>query len=167
VLAGELGRPSAAGLRDLGLDPARLIMAEPARAGEALLAIEEGLRSGGLALVAGVLDAVALTPARRLSLAAAAGRTPCLLITHPASEAAAATATRWRIGHEASAPHPFDPRAPGARRFTFEIERCRAGMRGAGLAPLSVEWSDEAHHFAVAAGLAGHVSRPARARRGP
>ena len=163
VMAAELGSPSAAGLAHLGLDPARLIMVETARAGEAALALEEGLKSGGVALVAGVLDEVGLTPARRLSLAAAAGRTPCLLVTHPQSGATGATATRWRIGREQSAAHPFDPRAPGARRFVFEIERCRAPRHGAGFAPLSVEWSDETHRFAVAAGLAGDLSRRPRA----
>lgn len=163
VLGRELGRPSAAGLATLGLDPAYLVIVETARAGEALVAIEEGLRSGSFAAVIGALHDVALTPARRLSLAAATGATPCLLVTHPGSQAAGATATRWRIARAPSAAHPFDPRASGARRFTFEIERCRAPRVGAGLSPLSVEWSDEAHRFAVAAGLAGDLSRLATA----
>ena len=157
VLAGELGRPTAAGLIRLGLDPNRLIIVETARASETLLALEEALKSKSLSLVLGVLDDVALTPARRLSLAAAAGKTPCLLVTHAASPPAGATATRWRIKRAISGPHAFDPRAPGNPRFVIDLERCRSHHAHAGLPPLTLEWSDETHRFAVAAGLADHA----------
>ena len=154
VMAGELGRPSAAGLMRLGLDPARFLIVETARADEALIALEDGLKSQSLALAIGVFNEIDLTPARRLSLAAGEGRTPCLAITHPSSQAAGATATRWRIGWGPSAAHPFDAKAPGNARFRLQLERARARPQSVNLNPLLLEWSDETHRFSVAASLA-------------
>ena len=154
VLAGELGRPSAAGLMRLGLDPARLLIVETARADEAFVALEDGLKSQSLALAIGVFNEIDLTPARRLSLAAGEGRTPCLAITHPSSQPAGATATRWRIGWGPSAAHPFDAKAPGNARFRLQLERARARPQSINLNPLLLEWSDETHRFSVAANLA-------------
>ena len=154
VLAGELGRPSAAGLTHLGLDPARILFVETARADEALVALEDGLKSQSLALAIGVFNEIDLTPARRLSLAAGEGRTPCLAITHPSSQPAGATATRWRIGWGPSAAHPFDAKAPGNARFRLQLERARARPQSINLNPLLLEWSDETHRFSVAASLA-------------
>ena len=154
VLAGELGRPSVAGLMRLGLDPARILFVETARADEALVALEDGLKSQSLALAMGVFKEIDLTPARRLSLAAGEGRTPCLAITHPASQPAGATATRWRIGWAPSAAHPFDAKASGNARFRLQLERARARPQSVNLSPLLLEWSNETHCFAMASGLA-------------
>jgi protein ImuA len=153
-LAGEFGLPSAAGFLRLGLDPSRLIIVETARASEALNAIEEGLRAQSLAAVIGVLDEAELTPARRLSLAAGETATPCLLVTHPASEPAGATATRWRVKRDPSARHPFDPRAPGAVRFSVALERCKARPESAAQPPMLLEWSDETRRFDLASVVA-------------
>jgi protein ImuA len=161
ALAGEFGSPSAAGFVRLGVDPSRLIIVETARQCETLNAMEEGLRAQSLALVIGALDEADLTPARRLSLAAGEAATPCLLITHPASEPAAATATRWRVTRQPSAPHPFDPRAPGASRFSIALERCRERPESAAQPAMLVEWSDETRRFDLASVVA---DLPAHAR---
>ncbi|HML29080.1 MAG TPA: hypothetical protein PKE16_09615, partial [Hyphomicrobium sp.] len=125
-----------------------------ARGSEALNAIEEGLRAQSLAIVIGAIDEADLTPARRLSLAAGEAATPCLLVTHPASEPAAATATRWRVNHRPSAPHAFDRRAPGATRLSIALERCKACPESAGGPAMLVEWSDETHRFDLASVVA-------------
>lgn len=150
----ELGWPYGPGLSALGLDPRHLIMAETARAGDALWAIEEGLKSQSLAIVLAVLDEVDLTPARRLSLAAAEYQTPCLLITHPRSAATAATATRWRVSRQRSASHPFDADAPGAARYGAALERCRHRHAVPPSSPHLLEWSDAAYRFRMVAKLA-------------
>lgn len=150
----EYGRLSAKGLGQLGIDPGGVLIVETAREDEALQALEEGLRSKCLGLACGVFGEVALTAARRLSLAAAASETPCLLVTHPASPAAAATATRFTVSRQCSAPHPFDPRAPGRTRFAVRLDRCRAEPRSAGRRSLPLEWCDETHSFSLAAGVA-------------
>jgi protein ImuA len=154
ALAGKFGSPSAAGLAHLGLDPSRLIIVETARAGEALNAIEESLKAYNLAVVIGVLDEIELTPARRLSLAAGETATPCLLITHPTSAPAGATATRWRVRQVSSGDHRFDPQAPGASRFSAVLERCLARPGSAARSPMLLEWSDETRRFCLASVVA-------------
>ena len=154
ALAGEFGAPSAAGLAHLGLDPSRLLIIETARASEALNALEESLKASSLAVVIGVLNEIELTPARRLSLAAGETATPCLLVTHPSSEPAGATATRWRVARVPSAEHRFDPRAPGAARVLATLERCRAKPASAARPSLLLEWCDETRRFGLASGMA-------------
>lgn len=164
-MAFELGRLSGRGLGQLGIDPARVLMVETAREAEALMALEEGMKSGALALAMGVFQSAGLNAARRLSLAAGEQRTPCLVITHPAREAAAGCATRWRIASAPSAPHPFDARAPGRPRFSASLERCRARPQSAGLPPLQLEWCDETLRFRMAAELAADAVVARRARQ--
>lgn len=164
--AAELGQPYGPGLAGVGLDPARLVVVEPARPSDALWAIEEALKSEGLALVLGHVDTIDLTPARRLALSAARTATPCLVVTHPRSPAVAATATRWRIGPAPSAPHALDPQAPGATRFEVALERCRGSPAAARSVPSILEWCDAAYRFRMASGVADTASgtRPAAGR---
>ena len=174
ALASEFGAPLALGLAGLGLDPSRLLIVETARASDALVALEDGLKSSSLALAFGIFDEIALTPSRRLSLAAATSATPCLLITHPASQPSGATATRWRVGRQHSGPHPYDARAPGDARFLVNLERCRSRLQSSRLqsfgpqSPLQrsqlLEWCDETRAFSLAAGLADRTALPHRAR---
>ncbi len=170
VLARELGLPYGPGLAFLGLEPSSCLFVETQRVCETLWAMEEGLKSASLALVIGVVPEVALTPARRLSLAAAGSSTPCLIVTDPRSTPAGSTATRWRIGARASAPHPFEAGAPGAARYAVALERCREGalmlQQGAQALSLVLEWSDETHRFRVAPRLADRAHGPRRAGLG-
>jgi protein ImuA len=166
ALARELGRPYGHGLAGLGLAPSACLFVETQRASDALWAMEEGLRSQSLALVIGVVPEVALTPARRLSLAAAGAATACLLVTDPRAAAAASTATRWRVGARASAPHAFEAGAPGARRYAVSLERCREGAHTRKASPLLLEWSDETHRFRMASRLADRAPAPRRAGLG-
>lgn len=85
------------------LDPARLVVLRDLRAVEALWAAEEALRSGACPCV--VLEAAqppALTPVRRLNLAAEAGAAqapapPLCLILLAEGGAAGAVETRWWV----------------------------------------------------------------------
>ena len=163
--ASELGAPYGAGLGLLGLDPGRLIVVEPAKTSETLWALEEGLKASGLALVFGQLPSIGLTPARRLALAAAHGRTPCLLLTHPRAPPAAATSTRWRIAPAPSAANPLDSGAPGAARFRVTLERCRGRPAAEQSASFVLEWCDAALRFRLASGVAAGASRPGQSER--
>jgi len=104
----EHGTPFLHGLQQFGLRSCDIILVETSNHHEMLWALEEGLKSNCLALVAGVLDDIELTPARRLALAAQQSGTPCLVLTHPRSPSIAATATRWRIGAAPSGPHTLE-----------------------------------------------------------
>ncbi len=163
--ARELGLPCGHGLAALGLDPSACLFVETRRASETLWAMEEGLKSAALALVIGVLKEAELTPARRLSLAAAGSLTPCLLVTDPRAPAAGSTATRWRIGARGSAPHPFEGSAPGAPRYAVALERCRGALLAQSLS-LSLEWSHATHRLRVAPTVADRTAAPRHARRG-
>lgn len=166
VFARELGAPYGHGFAALGLEPSTWLFAETARADDALWAMEEGLRSQSLALVIGVLSEAELTPARRLSLAAAEHLTPCLLITDPRLSPTGSTATRWRVGARGSASHPFDGAAPGAHRYAVALERCRHRPLTGEPVPHLLEWSDETHRFRVAAAVAHRADAPRAAIAG-
>jgi hypothetical protein len=158
----DLGAIYAPGLAAFGIAAKRLLIVEVDTARDALWVLEEALRAGSLALVAGTLEAVDLTPARRLRLAAQAHRTPCLVLTHPQAQPMAATASRWRIGPLASAPHPFArgsptapgsgaDRLPGARRLVVGLERLRAQPLAGMVSQACVSWCDETFRFRMAA----------------
>ena len=166
----EHGLPYGPGLACLGLDPCRLLVVQAPRLADALWALEEGLRSGVLAAAAGLLDtsrqAIGIVPARRLVLAADEGGTPCLLITSADSPGINVAHSRWRVEALASAPHPLDRAAPGARRCALRLERCRHG-------PADLSWRIEwgaggllMEAGAQAPGIAQcHVSPKPRQRR--
>ena len=166
VFARELGAPYGHGFAALGLEPSAWLFAETARTADALWAMEEGLRSQSLALVIGVVSEAELTPARRLSLAAAEHLTPCLLITDPRLSPAGSTATRWRVGARGSASHPFDGAAPGAARYAVALERCRHRPLTGEPVPHLLEWSDETHRFRMAAPVADRADGPRAAIAG-
>jgi protein ImuA len=159
ALAAEHGSPYGHGLVDMGHEPASLILVETARTRDTLWVMEEGLRSGALALVLGGVEAVGLTQSRRLALAAA-GRTPALLLTAPGAATTLAVATRMRVARCRSGPHPLDPRAPGPARFSLVLERCRDSPVMAEGTRLELEWCHGTHRFRLAAGLADGAARP-------
>lgn len=172
AIARERGHLYGPGLAALGLDPGAVLIVETARASEALWALEKGLESGSLALAVGVVPEIALTPARRLALAAAGHATPALLVTGVQGCPTAATATRWRIGPQPSAPHPFDSQAPGGARLAVTLERCR-GRPESEMVARVLEWCDETHRFRMASPVAhrapaphGGEARPAARRHG-
>ncbi|MEY4981884.1 MAG: hypothetical protein RIR62_150 [Pseudomonadota bacterium] len=113
-------------------DPGRLVMARARRVEDLLWAAEEGLRSGAAPLVVADLpEPPALTPVRRLHLAAAAGteaarhanRPPVLgLLLTPGDGGAAGVESRWRM---APLPAPSRLLDQGTR---WHLARLRARM---------------------------------------
>ncbi len=137
------GRPYGPGLVRCGIDPDRLLLVVVRRPAELLWLMEEGLRSGALAVVIGDGVAADLTASRRLQLAAEAGGTTALLLP-PAGARSSAALTRWRIVSASSIDGPFRP------RWRVTLERCRGGLPGDWL----VEWDDATHRFCVVPALA-------------
>lgn len=116
-------------------DPARLICARARRAEDILWAMEEALRSGAVGLVVAELPAApALTPVRRLQLAAEAGTeaahhaghgvAPLGLLLTGGEAVAAGVESRWRMSPLPSAAALIEERGP-----VWRLERERA--RGA------------------------------------
>jgi protein ImuA len=137
----EDGAPYGPGLAAFGLDPARLLFVLAADKRELCEAMEQALRSGALAAVLGEVRGAAridLRTSHRLSLAAARGGTPGVLLRLGASKkllvAPVAAATRWRIKTLASGEAPAN--GLGAPRLEAELVRNRRGPA----ASFSLEW---------------------------
>ncbi|MBC8013893.1 MAG: hypothetical protein H7X74_07430 [Methyloceanibacter sp.] len=146
--AREWGRPYGPGLLASGLDPALFLIVEARNAEAAAWALEEGLKSR--ALIAGLAEIEIKAPliARRLSLAAQASRTPCLLLSGHQQSGLPGTLTRWRIAAKRSGSTPFDATAPGAPSWQLTLERCRGEPPGRSF---TVEFSHESFRFRLSA----------------
>jgi protein ImuA len=145
--------PFPPGLAGVGLGPARVFYAECRDDAEALAVMEEGLRHGGLAAVAGEAGRMDMAAARRLQLAAEDSGTTALLLRRWRRDAAdplaapSSAVTRWRIGAVPSAPLP----CPGLGRACWRVALAR--QRGGPGAQWLVEAPDAEARFALAAGL--------------
>jgi protein ImuA len=149
------GRLYGHGLRALGLEPERIVLVEPAHRRDTLWAVEEALRSGVPAAIAGIIDKLDLKSSQRLQLAATEACLPLLLMRPAHNLESSAAATRWRVGTAAAARDRFGLFA--RPRWHLRLERARNGRPGEWV----VEYDHVAHRFSLAAALAD----PAHARR--
>jgi len=159
-LSRELGQLYGPGLGAFGFAPEQVLLVETARDQDCLWALEEVARSKTTALVIGALRDVALTPARRLDLAAREGASACLLLTHPRSPPVAATSTRWRIAPHPADGHPLHSKTPGARRFSASLEECRHRPMSAQIPPFALEWCHETLCFRLVSGISNRAFAP-------
>ena len=143
----DLGQPYGPGLALLGLDPARLLLVEAGKAGEALWAIDKALRAGIAAVVIGAVSArLDLATTRRLHLAAGGG-TPLLLLRSAEADQVSAAATRWRIATGAGTRDRFG--AFERPSWHAILTRCRNGRPG----DWRMEWDHAAHRFTAPGAL--------------
>lgn len=139
----------APGLAQAGLAPERLLVAEAGYDADILAVMEEGLRHGALAAVAGEVGRAGLTETRRLQLAAEEGGTMALLLrrwrkSDPLADPSTAL-TRWRIGSAPSAPLPV----AGVGRSCWHVELAR--QRGGPDFSMTLEACDAQGRLAVPA----------------
>jgi protein ImuA len=146
--AREWGRPYGPGLLAYGLDPALFLVVEASNATTAAWALEEGLKSRALIAVLAAIEIETPLAARRLSLAAQASRTPCLLLSDHRQANLPGTLTSWRIAAQRSGPAPFDLNAPGAPSWQLTLERCRGEAPGRSFI---VEFSHESFRLNLSA----------------
>jgi protein ImuA len=150
---GSCGCPHGHGLNALGLDPARVILVEAGDERQALWVMEEALRSGAPAAVAGAIGkGLDLKASQRLQLAARVSGLPLLLLRPGGALGGAlglsAAMTRWRIGAAEAARDSFGLIARW--RWRVRLERCRNGRPGEWV----MEWDHVAHRFSLAATMA-------------
>lgn len=150
---GSCGCPHGHGLNALGLDPARVILVEAGDERQALWAMEEALRSGAPAAVAGAIGkGLDLKASQRLQLAARTAGLPLLLLRPGGALGGtlglSAAMTRWRIGAVEAARDSFG--LITRWRWRVRLERCRNGRPGEWM----VEWDHVAHRFSLAATMA-------------
>jgi protein ImuA len=147
------------GLAELGVPADRLIQVCARDEAEALAVLEDALRTPGVAVAVGEVEAVDLTAGRRLQLACEQGSATGLVLRRRPfggqsrkPQAGSAAATRWLIAPSPSDPAPGEP-GLGAPRWTARLERCRGGRTGAWIME-AWEQADAAHPFRVVAELA-------------
>ncbi len=141
------------GLAAFGLPTERLVVVQAGHETDVLWALEEGLRTRGLAAVVGELHGLDLTAGRRLQLAAeAGGGTGFVLRPAEADGGAGAACSRWRVA--------ACPSTRGWTCWRLALERCRGGVEPA---HWIVEWNDATGDFALAAETGDRPAEPARA----
>ena len=133
----------APGLTAFGLRYDNLIVVNSIKESDLLWAMEEGLRSGVLAVVLGELAVTNLKTLRRLQLAAEVGGTTALLLNSQIVKAGeyissmGTSTTHWRVG-AATTPQILNGPWFGPRRWLLELLRCRGGLTKSWL----VEWGE-------------------------
>jgi protein ImuA len=131
------------------LDPARLLMVTARREEDLFWAMEEGLRTPGIAAVLGETRAADPTAGRRLSLAAEKNGVPAFLLRPQPAPPQSVCTTRWRVASAASSSTPGLADLAAAR-WRIELRRNRFGTPSTEEMPSwLVEWNDETHHLAV------------------
>ena len=117
----EAGQAYGPGLKQFGLDPARLILVAPRTAEDGLKASEDALRCAALGAVLfepwGDPKRFDLVALRRLALAAEESDVPLLLLRSGGRGSIGATHTRWHIS---TAPSGAET-APGHPRFAVAL----------------------------------------------
>jgi protein ImuA len=151
----DFGRPCPEGMARMGLDPARVLLAEAREARDRLWAAEEAVRAGADVLLetAGIA-AYGLVASRRLLLAAQSQGRRVLALRPRDAHAPTAAVCRWRVSALPVVPAPW--RGAGglkgltAPRLRGELVRAR----GTAPAVLELEWRNGAFRVAEPALLA-------------
>lgn len=128
---------------------------------DALWAIEEGAKSGGVQLVVGEVEDADFTATRRLKLISEAYGVPIILLMPHTRQGTSACETRWRISAQPSALNPFDKKAPGKARWRAVLERCRTAPERTG-ETFDLEYDDEALSLRVVSRLAAGSVAPSQ-----
>lgn len=127
----ETGHIHGPGLRELGLDPGRVVLVRVKETKDLLAAGEEALACGAVGAVLltawGEAKALSLTATRRLSMAAAQGRATAILTRLAAQPQPGAAESRWRVKGALS--RALEADAPGHPTFEVELLRHRLGAQ--------------------------------------
>ena len=156
----EYGNLYGHGLESLGLSRQRFLTVTLKKPVSLYWTMEEALKSGCLAAVIG--DAApqheTLTTTRRLSLAAAQGKSAGILVFIQNYLGATASASRWQVGTAPSQPLLYDSKSPGSPSWHLSLSRIRSGKPG----QWTVNWQKHhaTHHFTLVPGLSGGALHP-------
>lgn len=153
------GRLQAAGLVELGLDPARILFVMAPDTDSLLRTAVDAVRCGGLGAVVvegwGKMPQIDLTASRRMKLAAEKSGVTLLLLRIDAAPVASAAETRWSVS--AAPSRALEANAPGRAAFDIELLRRRAGPSGL---TARLEWNRERLVFETPADEARKLVSP-------
>jgi protein ImuA len=158
----DFGAPSPDGLRQAGINPARLMRVDARPGADALWAMEEALKAGALVFgEAGAAKGYDLTASRRLHAAAKAKGGQILVARAHDADAASAALTRWRIAASPGAPAPWRGagglQGLGSQKLIAVLERRRGGAPDR----FELEWEDDALRRLEPAALAHRAPQAA------
>jgi protein ImuA len=160
----EGGQPYGLGTVSFAIAPSRLLLVRTPSAKDTLWAMEESLRTAGVAAVIGELagagDAADLTATRRLNLVLQERQALGLLLRQQSLRGTSACATRWRARAAPGGGDAFG--GIGRTAFALTLEKNRHGPCGHFL----LEWDQDARSFRAAlpvAMVAPSFNRPHRA----
>ena len=129
----ENGRLYGPALRNFGFK-GKVLRVEVSHPRDVLWAMEEGAGCAGLSAVVGEIhgapEVLSFTATKRLALRAEASELPIWLIRSGDHGALSAARERWRITALPSAPHGYNPQAPGAPVWEAELFRARGRSPG-------------------------------------
>src|SRR5258705_12639897 len=141
-----------------GLESSRLLVARTATPRDTLWAMEEAVKTRGMAAVIGELaqegQAADLTATRRLSLAAQQGGGLCLLLRQREISQPSAASTRWVVAATPGAADGFG--GLGRTAFRLSLTKNRRGPCGSWV----LQWDHHAKRFLPALSVA--VAAPSR-----
>ena len=125
---GDYGQLYAFGVQRYGISPARIVFARVNHPLHLHFALEEALKTEGVAAVIGEGRRPTFTGSRRLSLLARRHNTPCLLLSGERDgERGSAALTRWQVAPVAGVEDPHDPFGPGLPTWRVALTRARGG----------------------------------------
>ena len=147
---GDILQAGAAGLQSQSKP---MMSVQTRKLGDALWAIEEGIKSAAVGLVIAEVQDCDFTASRRLVLASSRYGVPVILLMPYTREGATAATARWRIRPRLSANNRFDARCLGTARWHAVLERSRQAPHLAGRS-FDLEWNDETLSLTMVPGLA-------------
>ena len=162
----ENGLLFAPGLKNIAINPAKIIQVETRHTIDLLWAMEEAARSGAVKAVVGIVNNITFTQSRRLSLAAARGQTP-VFILRPRNTGGASTAfSRWRVSSRPSQINIFNAKAPGRAAYQVELYQCRDGRKGKWTCHYENRKHNKTHHLSVVAASGHRAPEPLKKQVG-
>lgn len=155
---GDCGHPYAHGLERFGISPAQIVFAKVSHPLHLHFAIEEALKTDGVAAVLGEGPRPSFVGSRRLSMLCRTHNRPCLLMNaQQYGEHGSAALTRWQIAPCLGEEDPLDPFGPGLPTWRVALPRARGGHTMPDMQSTSTEpktsypwrlcWDDQTHSF--------------------
>ena len=160
---GDHGQPYAFGISRYGISPAQIIFVRVAKDRDLPFALEEAIKTKGVAAVIGEGQRPCFTGSRRLALLCKAHERPCLFMApNHDNDRGSAALTRFRIAAMPGVEDPRDPFGPGLPQWRVALPRARGGRAMPGMDhdatgkpdmpyPWRIFWDDETLSFCPAA----------------
>ena len=134
---GEYGHLYAHGLQRYGISPAQVIFSKVNRPEHLHFALEEAIKTDGVAAVIGEGPKPSFTGSRRLSLLTREHKRPCMLLNPECGNnkngGGSAALTRWQIAPSQGVEDPHDPFGPGLPTWRVALTRSRGGRSMQGM----------------------------------